>query len=288
MAEIALTDCSFTVHADPPAAVRGIGVIEKGEPAVCRTPIRVGRSCIVPGVLALFVLEPCVPAQGQAAPLPGSLIPKFVDPLPAVHLTGATDVALSMEETRAPVMPSSFVPATGTYHGTWIWRYRDLAGHPETTYIGPVVLATRGVPTRMRYRNNLPATGASNLAFWRAAVDQTLHWADPLQTGHSMNHYSGPVPAVPHLHGGEVPPQLDGGPDAWFTGDGLHHGSAYYSSAGAAANEAIYRYPNVQEAAPIWFHDHALGATRLNVYAGLAGGYLIADPARALPAGLTS
>ena len=47
----------------------------------------------------------------------------------------------------------------------------------------------------------------------------------------------------------------------------------------APRNYATYRYPNSQEAAPIWFHDHTLGATRLNVYAGLAGAYLLTDPA---------
>ena len=74
-------------------------------------------------------------------------------------------------------------------------------------------------------------------------------------------------------------PSLDGGPDSWFTSDGSYVGPAYYSQDGTAAkNHAIYRYPNVQEAAPIWFHDHTLGLTRLSVYAGLAGGYLITDP----------
>jgi spore coat protein A len=240
------------------------------------------RTIVFALILCLFVR-----AQGQTQ-LPGSLIAKYRDRLPALHITAATSIALSMEETLSPVMPTGFVPATGTYQGTCVWRYRDLAGQTETSYIGPVVLATRGVPTAIRFRNDLPATGAaSNLAFWSASVDQTIHWADPLQTGHTMNQYFGPIPAVPHLHGGELPPQLDGGPEAWFTSDGLLHGSAYYSSAGAAGNEAIYRYPNVQEAAPLWFHDHALGATRLNVYAGLAAAYLLADPAQALPAGLT-
>jgi len=88
-----------------------------------------------------------------------------------------------------------------------------------------------------------------------------------------------------HLHGGEVPPQLDGGPDAWFTSDGLR-GHAYYSASGNVANSAIYKYPNTQEAAPIWFHDHVLGITRLNVFAGLAGAYLITDPKLVLPVGL--
>jgi len=87
------------------------------------------------------------------------------------------------------------------------------------------------------------------------------------------------IPAVVHLHGGEVPPQLDGGPDAWYTSDGLYQGAGYYSFAGANPNEAIYKYPNTQEAGPLWFHDHTLGATRLNVYAGLAGAYYLEDPA---------
>ena len=91
-----------------------------------------------------------------------------------------------------------------------------------------------------------------------------------------------------HLHGGEVPAAIDGGPDFWFTSDG-QHGPAFYSKDGNTdKNWAIYRYPNVQEAAPLWFHDHTLGATCLNVYAGLAGGYLLTDPKLTLPAGLSA
>jgi len=117
------------------------------------------------------------------------------------------------------------------------------------------------------------------------------------------NHYTGPVLAVPHLHGGEDPAVIDGGPEAWFASDvpgttpiSVTHGPAYYTGpdvAGgganpAAENEAIYRYPNTQEAAPMWFHDHLLGGTRLNAtYGGLAGGYDLIDPALNLPNGLT-
>ena len=90
-----------------------------------------------------------------------------------------------------------------------------------------------------------------------------------------------------HLHGGEIPAALDGGPDAWWTPNGIY-GHGYYSKGGvadAAAGKAVYVYPNAQEAAPIWFHDHMLGATRLNVYAGIAGGYVITDPPAAYAAG---
>jgi len=158
------------------------------------------------------------------------------------------------------------------------------------------------MPTQIRFVNDLGDTSTSGLLFWKTSVDQTLHWADPLNgamngcamdvtsgqppEGDCAENYSGPIPAVPHLHGGEVPPVIDGGPDAWFTSDGGYHGSTYYTKKGAAANEAIYRYPNTQEAGLLWFHDHLLGGTRLNVYAGLAGAYLLTDPGLTLPSGL--
>ena len=69
--------------------------------------------------------------------------------------------------------------------------------------------------------------------------------------GECAENYDGPIPAVVHLHGGDVPPEIDGGPDAWFTSDGLHQGHGYYSfpgTGGPGSNTAVYRYPNTQEA----------------------------------------
>jgi spore coat protein A len=160
-------------------------------------------------------------------------------------------------------------------------------------------VASRGTPTEVKFVNDLTA---DNIA-WKDWTDQTLHWADPVNdganqcmmdivagqppTGDCADHYGGPIPAVPHLHGGEQPPEIDGGPEQWFTADGKHVGNAYYSKDGLAPkNYTIYRYLNVQEAAPLWFHDHMLGGTRLNVYAGLAGAYVLIDPGLALPTGL--
>jgi FtsP/CotA-like multicopper oxidase with cupredoxin domain len=180
----------------------------------------------------------------------------------------------------------------------------------RATYIGPVIVVTRNVPTQIRFVNDLGNTADTNVFLWRetspnAAVDQTLHWADPLGGEDNLCnmmvtpgmlpsmscslHYSGPIPAVPHLHGGYVPPTIDGGPDAWFTSDGNYKGHGYYThpAVAAAGNESVYRYPNFQEASPIWFHDHLLGGTRINVYCGLAGAFAIIDPAMSLPAGLT-
>ena len=72
-----------------------------------------------------------------------------------------------------------------------------------------------------------------------------------------------------HLHGAVVPPDSDGHVDAWFT--------TGFGQRGPAWTREVYEYPNQQDACMLWYHDHALGQTRLNVYAGLAGIYLIRD-----------
>jgi FtsP/CotA-like multicopper oxidase with cupredoxin domain len=245
-------------------------------------------------------------------PLPGSAIRQFVDPLPLLSvaggsietiLAGTEEIAVMIREFKAGVLSSGFTPANGMpYAGTWVWGYR--AGikptNPAATYIGPVIVASRHAPTQVRFVNDLGDTADARVLAEVNSTDQTIHWADPLNAemnmcAHNLSptpstlcaaHYSGPIPAVPHLHGGEVPPIIDGGPDAWFTSDGAYHGHAFYTKDGSSSNYAILRYPNSQEGAPLWFHDHVLGITRLNVYAGLAGVYRLIDPDLDLPSGL--
>ena len=264
-------------------------------------------SLVLAALAATIFVAP--PARGQTqVPLPGSAIPQFAQPLPTLSVAGGsittlfgnTPLTIRMCEFDAKVLPpGTFEP--GAQPQTRVWGYVPGGACPTTlqdTYTGPVIVNVRGTPTPITWVNELGNTATTGVLAYKNSVDQTLHWADP---PHHMcetldvppepgsicaQNYSGPIPAVAHLHGGEVPPEIDGGPDSWFTSDGLLHGHAYYSFAGAAGNETIYRYPNVQEAAPIWFHDHTLGATRLNVYAGLAGGYLIVDPNLQLPANL--
>ncbi|MGD0423323.1 MAG: multicopper oxidase domain-containing protein, partial [Candidatus Bathyarchaeia archaeon] len=107
-------------------------------------------------------------------------------------------------------------------------------------------------------------------------VDQTVHWANPpglaMDNPAAMKRYAGPIPVVTHLHGAEVLSASDGGPDAWFTPSYAIKGPAW--SSGVTQN---YAYPNEQEATTLFYHDHALGATRLNLYAGLLGFYFIRD-----------
>ncbi len=69
------------------------------------------------------------------------------------------------------------------------------------------------------------------------------------------------VRAVVHVHGARVPPGADGYPENWYV----------------PGNSATYHYPNDQDAALLWYHDHAMGINRLNIYAGLFGLYLVRD-----------
>ena len=78
-----------------------------------------------------------------------------------------------------------------------------------------------------------------------------------------------PVPIITHLHGGEVQSTSDGHPEAWYTSNGLH-GKAY-NGGPAGSNYAVFDYPNQQPPTNLWYHDHALGITRINVMSGLAG-----------------
>jgi spore coat protein A len=134
-------------------------------------------------------------------------------------------------------------------------------------YLGPTIEARRGRKTIVKFINNLPPAEAQHpLA---ASIDQTV--PDDMMYPNLAGGR-----ATPHLHGGFTLPQFDGHPHSWFGPDGSQ-GSTYASLPGAAANEAIYEYSNDQFAAPLWYHDHAMGITRLNVYAGLAGLYLLRD-----------
>jgi spore coat protein A len=82
------------------------------------------------------------------------------------------------------------------------------------------------------------------------------------------------VPIVTHLHGGHNDSIYDGLPDQWFTQSGGGNGPR---DVGPEFVTSTMTYDNTQQAATLWYHDHALGITRLNVYAGLAGFYVLED-----------
>jgi spore coat protein A, manganese oxidase len=80
------------------------------------------------------------------------------------------------------------------------------------------------------------------------------------------------VRSVIHLHGGKTPAQSDGYPEHWYV----------------PGKSATSYYPNRQDAATLFYHDHTMGINRLNIYAGLQGMYFIrneAEDALDLPRG---
>jgi len=155
----------------------------------------------------------------------------------------------------------------------------------------PSFEVTKGVPINVTWINDINVPHMF-------AVDPTLHWANPnnMADGMGDNMAGGmednmaefppgypeaqsSVPLVTHVHGAEVQSTSDGNPEAWFTNDGKH-GPAYNSHRVASyANSTVFHYPNGQLPATLWYHDHALGITRLNVMSGLAGFYFLKDPA---------
>lgn len=217
-------------------------------------------------------------------PLLGADVPQFVEALPTFAGSRVTSTAFTvlMQEFQQKLLPASFYAGLSSPYkaGTYLWGYK-VDGRPSL-YPGYTVEARQGTPTTITYVNALPSFNNAKLEKLISA-DQTIHWADPLgqmQMGPIMtgptSPYTGPIPTVVHLHGAEVPSAYDGGPNEWFTSDG-RHGSAYSTASSTAANSAVYRYPNTQPATTLWFHDHALGMTRINVLSGLAAFYFVRD-----------
>jgi len=130
-------------------------------------------------------------------------------------------------------------------------------------------------------------------------IDQTLHWANPVgpidSHGTDPNPYTGPVPIVTHVHGAHVDPHSDGYPEAWWL-PAANDISGYFTS-GSFFDDATgindgtlgwadYVYRQDQPATTLWYHDHSLGMTRSNVYAGPAGFWLVRGGLNDLPVGV--
>ena len=169
----------------------------------------------------------------------------FVEALPippimqptGTSANGYPQYTISVEEATQSVHPE--LPATDlwTYNGAW----------PTST-----IVAVKDQPIEVIYQNNLPSGGGGNRGGNLLEVDNCAH--GPNDWGDSKR-------VVTHLHGGHVPARVDGQPEYTLL----------------PGETDVYEYPNNQESGTLWYHDHALGITRLNVYAGMAGFYLLAD-----------
>jgi spore coat protein A len=196
-----------------------------------------------------------VPSAVPAIPnLDPNSLAKFVDPLPLPAIavpTGHRSVPGSSGR-QVPVYRVAARAVTQKLH-------RDLPATPLWAYggsvPGPMFDVRAGEGLSIEWANELPAKHF-------LPIDHSLHGAEPgVPEGRS----------VVHVHGAKVPPESDGYPEDWYV----------------PGQSRLYHYPNDQAAALLWYHDHAMGINRLNMYAGLFGLYVIRD-AREQALGLPS
>ena len=209
---------------------------------------------------------------------------KYVDPLPR-PMTAIPDRS---------VYPGADYYEITMRQGSWrfhrdlkaatVWGYWATNPHdPDKPigmgYLGPTIIVTKDHPTVVKYRNELPTTHLFQFvidAFARGTPHrETPPPYKPPPFPPNVNVWN-----VVHQHGGFTAPQSDGFRCSRSASDGVH--ARVYTTLDPSRvkrNEAIYGYTNHERASMLWYHDHGMGMTSLNVYAGLAGPYLVRDPA---------
>jgi FtsP/CotA-like multicopper oxidase with cupredoxin domain len=131
------------------------------------------------------------------------------------------------------------------------------------TVPGPTIEALHGIETYVTWQNHLPKK-------------HILPWDPSIPTAIAADKKG--IPTVVHLHGGIDEPESDGNANSWFT--------AGFKARGPTWTKKKYHYHNQQHPGNLWYHDHAMGLTRVNLLAGLIGAYIIRHPDAEAPLGL--
>jgi bilirubin oxidase len=246
-------------------------------------------------------------ARAPEASLDPTILPKYVTPLvipPAMPRTSKLNdidyYEIAVRQFRQQILPVGW-PATT------VWSYGSI-NHPGTfNYPAFTLEAKTGTPVRVKWVNQL-LDASGNYLPHLLAVDPTLHWANPpgprdtrptFPRNVRPTRYTGPVPIVTHLHGGHSSEESDGYAEAWFLPAAKNIPAGYFTSGTRYApfkakseallgqtwepGTAVFQYANDQRPTTAWYHDHTLGMTRVNVYAGPAGFYLIRGGQEDLP-----
>jgi len=199
--------------------------------------------CRAPRLLKTALQLPKPPAH-QA--LNAGLLARFVDPLPIPAVARSAGLRASPTDRKLKLpcyrieMREVHLPLHRDLPPTRQWSY-------DGSVPGPTLEARSGQGLLVEWVNALPAQHFLPL-------DHTIHGAG----------MDGPQSrTVAHVHGAKVPPGSDGYPELWF----------------GPGQSALYHYPNQQDAATLWYHDHAMGITRLNICAGLLGAFIVRDDA---------
>jgi len=184
------------------------------------------------------------PAPKFRTQLDVSSLAQFVDPLPI------PEIAKSNELRPSPDNPAIKLPYYRIPMREFSAKlHRDLKPTRQWGYgassPGPTFETRSGQGVLVEWVNELPDKHF-------LPIDHSIHGAEADKPD---------VRTVVHLHGAKAPAESDGYPENWFV----------------RGRSALCHYPNQQEAATLWYHDHALGINRLNVFAGLIGMFVVRD-----------
>jgi FtsP/CotA-like multicopper oxidase with cupredoxin domain len=223
----------------------------------------------------------------------GTPLRKFVDSLPGLGAANANNLG---QYIPLAVADTATFPGSDYYHlelvqfeekvhsdlpkATKFRGYRDVGGNQPAHYLGPLILAKRDRPVRLLVDNKLFLGSAGNLPL---PVDTLLMGAGMGPLG-GTEIYTQNRTSV-HLHGGFTPWISDGTPHQWYTPAGettsYPKGVSFQNvpdmPPAPDGSQTLY-YPNQQSNRLMFYHEHALGITRLGVYNGIAAGYLLTDP----------
>jgi FtsP/CotA-like multicopper oxidase with cupredoxin domain len=254
---------------------------------------------------------PVAAAQIPGGTLDPADVPKYVTPMlipPVMPRAGTITMPggkpadyyeISMKQFPQQILPAGF-------RATPVWGYGAITAQSRRGLLihnapSLTIEASYNRPVRVKWINDLVDANGDYLPHL-LPVDPTLHWANPPggTAGRDMRPtftstpgpYTGPVPIVTHGHGAVgVGDESDGYAEAWYLPAASNipagyatEGTWYDFFAGKAKSGfgatwgpgfAVFQYPNLGRASTDWYHDHTLGMTRLNVYAGPAGFYII-------------
>ncbi|WIA31275.1 hypothetical protein OEZ86_002177 [Tetradesmus obliquus] len=272
----------------PPAspAVRPSTAPAPGVPPEAPPPVYVNAAVLNPACVAKYqlplLLPPIMPKLTGAA----KLNPQYDE-----YEISAREIMQTVLPTSKPVDAppecASYIPTPQTK----VWAYGTVDVSGSTTHNWPsfTIEATRSKPLQVKWVNQLvDGSGRYLQHMFADQLEQTLHCTA------ASTKYTGPVPLVPHVHGSQgVRDDSDGYTEAWFMPDavnganfaqnGTWHGilkqRALVTNPSLAYGPGYvtYNYPTDQRPTQLWYHDHSLGITRLNVYAGLAGFFMVRD-----------
>lgn len=232
-------------------------------PAIAVTPLALTGIVDATGTYSNLVLDPMT-------------IPRFALPMPNLstafykHKPNTTDptvdrYTLDVKQVKAQILPPGF-PATDVFaYGdpTLPATFTYPAHTIEARSTDPANAPLSGRPVQVQFMN----TGLLPVTQHLLPIDRTIHGADAGEPS---------IRTVAHLHGARVINETsDGYPEAWSTPNGVI--GTPMTTTNNLYNPGPFNYSNQQESTMMWYHDHAMGLTRLNVYAGMAGVYMLRD-----------